>query len=310
MFHSQNLVKKVHSMRILVSGSRGLIGSTLTAYLLAKGHQVFRLVRKKDSGQENAVYWNPEIGEANKEDFEGFDAVVHLAGENVFSFRWSTAKKDALFLSRCRDTWLLSQIMTRLNRPPKIVISASAIGIYGDRGNETLTESSPPGKGFLADLCTKWEEATASIEARGSRIVHTRFGMVLSPKGGALKKMLGLFRWGLGGRIGSGDQFVSWIAIDDVVGAIYHCLITHELSGPVNVVAPHPVTNAQFTHILAKWLHRPAFFHIPRWVLRLVLGEIADEVILPSAKVVPQRLIETGYPFKFPELEPCLRHFL
>ncbi|HSX12797.1 MAG TPA: TIGR01777 family oxidoreductase [Chlamydiales bacterium] len=297
-------------MRILVSGSRGLIGSSLTAFLTAEGHQVIRLVREKSSKQENAVYWNPQIGEANKEDFEGFDAMVHLAGENIFRFRWSKKKKETLFQSRCRDTWLLSQILTRLNLPPKIVISASAIGIYGDRGKETLTESSPPGRGFLADLCTKWEEATASIEARGSRVVHTRFGMVLSPEGGALKKMLGLFRWGLGGRIGSGDQFVSWIAIDDAIGAIYHCLISHELEGPVNVVAPHPVTNAQFTHTLAKLLHRPACFHIPRWVLRLILGEIADEVILPSAQVVPQKLIETGYQFKFSELEPCLRSFL
>jgi uncharacterized protein len=272
------------------------------------GVQVIRLVRDRD--QKEAVYWNPGTGEARKEDFEGFDAVVHLAGENIFSLRWSKEKKEALFLSRCRDTWLLSQILTRLHHPPKTVICASAIGIYGDRGNEVLTESSPPGKGFLPDLCSRWEEATASIEARGARVVHTRFGLVLSPAGGTLKKMLGIFRLGLGGKLGSGEQFVSWISIEDVVGALYHCLMNPELSGPVNVVAPHPVTYAEFAHTLAKVLHRPAFFNVPKGILRAVFGAIADEVFLASANVVPQRLNETGYDFKFPELEQTLKHFL
>jgi hypothetical protein len=284
--------------KILVSGSTGLVGRHLCSYLKTKGHKVFRLVRSKEKLAADALFWDPQTGSFDKEAFEGFDAVIHLAGENLASFRWTKAKKDAVFLSRARDTWLLSQVLTRLNQPPKILISASAVGYYGNRGEEPLTEDSPPGKGFIADLCKKWEEATQSIENRGVRVVHTRFGFILSKDGGALPKMVHAYRLGLGGKLGNGRQIMPWVAIDDVVGAIEHCLLKEEISGAVNVVAPQPTRQADFAKTLADALHRPHIFHLPAWFLRLFLGEMAEELLLTSQNVICKRLLDTKYSFR------------
>ncbi len=252
----------------------------------------------------------PMLGRINKADFEGFDAVIHLAGGGIADRRWTKKRKEQLFLSRCRDTWLLSQVLCRLYRPPKTMICASAIGFYGNRGDEELTEESGPGTGFLADLCQKWEEATLAIDNRGTRVVHCRFGAVLGTKGGALKKLLTPYRLGLGGKLGSGNQFFSWIAIDDLVGAAYHCLMNDTLSGPVNFVAPQAVRQREFAKLLAKKLGRPAFCRVPAPLLKLILGEMAEEMLLSSQRVVPKKLLALGYRFRYPDLKAALDHLL
>jgi uncharacterized protein (TIGR01777 family) len=298
--------QKREVVRILLSGSSGFVGSRLKVFLELAGHSVVRLVRNRGEAGEDAIFWDPLSGEVNKEDFEGFDAVIHLAGAGIADGRWTKKRKETLFLSRCRDTWLLSQVLCRLYRPPKTVISASAIGFYGDRGDEELTEDSSPGKGFLSHLCQEWEKATDAIENRGSRVVHPRFGAVLGAEGGVLQKMIGLFRWGLGGKFGSGKQKVSWISIDDLLGGIYHCLMHEELSGPVNLVAPRPVSQEEFTRLLAKKLRRPAFCHAPAFALKWALGEMAEELLLSSQNVIPKKLQETGYVFQHPDLKTAL----
>lgn len=292
-------------MRILLSGSSGLIGSHLRAFLKEKGHEVVRLVRSHEDAKD-AVYWDPVQGLFRKEDFEGFDAVIHLAGAGIAKGRWTKKTKEQLFLSRCRDTWLLSQVLVRLYRPPKTLLCASAVGFYGDRGDEDLSEESLQGQGFLADLCGKWEKATEAIENRGTRVVHTRFGAVLSEKGGMLKKMLGPFLFGLGGKMGSGKQWISWIAIEDLLGAFDHCLKKEEISGPVNFTSPHPVTQGEFARVLAQKLRRPAFFHLPKWLLMLLFGEMAKEALLSSQKVKPEVLLKTGYQFQCRDLKAAL----
>lgn len=293
-------------LRILLSGASGFVGSRLKIFLQLAGHNVIRLVRDKKELAEDSIFWDPLHGEGRKEDFEGFDAVIHLAGAGISQGRWTKKSKESLFLSRCRDTWLLSQILCRLYQPPKTVISASAIGFYGDRGSEVLTENSKPGTGFLSDLCQEWEKATDAIENRGARVVHPRFGAVLGAKGGMLQKMSGPFRWGLGGKLGNGKQIVSWIGIDDLLGGIYHCLMNERITGPVNFVAPEPVSQSEFSRALAKKMGRPAFFHVPASILKLGLGEMAKELILSSQNVMPKKLQETGYTFRYPDLKTAL----
>lgn len=294
------------ALRILLSGSSGFIGKTLKTFLQLAGHEVIRLVRSPEDLREDSIFWEPSHGIVKKEDFEGFDAVIHLAGGGIAQGRWTKNKKDQLFLSRCRDTWLLSQVLCRLYQPPKVLLCASAVGYYGDRGDEELTEESLQGRGFLAELCGKWEKATEAIENRGTRVIHARFGVVLSARGGALKKMLGPVRLGIGGRIGRGDQWMSWIGIDDLLGAVYHCLITDNISGPVNVVAPHPVRQAEFVRTLATKMGRPAVCHLPGWMFKTAWGEMAKETILSSQKVNPSQLLKTGYVFRYPELKTAL----
>lgn len=293
-------------MRILLSGSSGFIGSQLCVSLKAAGHEIVRLVRDRAKCAADTVLWDPKHGEAKKEDLEGFDAVIHLAGSGIADHRWTKKVKERLFVSRCRDTWLLCQLLSRLSRPPRLLISASAIGYYGDRKEEELTEESSRGEGFLADLCEKWEKATDVLEKQGTRVVHARFGAVLGAQGGMLHKMLKIFRWGFGGKLGSGKQFVSWIAIDDLMGSIQHCLNHEEIRGPVNCVSPQPVRQAEFTRLLAKKVHRPAFCHVSAFILKLAMGEMARELFLASQKVKPQRLLETGYSFRYPDLESAL----
>jgi len=287
-------------MKILVAGSSGLIGKALVSSLVAQGHQVVRLVRRQ--GEPNAIHWNPAEGVLNPADIEGFDAAINLAGENVAEGRWTEQRKRGILNSRVQATQLLSTTLSRLQNKPKVLINASAIGFYGDCGAKIVDEMSPVGQGFLADVCQKWEAAAEPAVQAGIRVVFTRFGVVLSKEGGALATMLTPFKWGLGGKIGSGHQFMSWVAIEDVVGAI-HFVLTHEgLQGPVNVNAPNPVTNEEFTKLLGKALHRPTFFSLPAFAAKLAFGQMADEMLLASARVEPRRLLESGYVFMYPHL--------
>lgn len=298
-----------HPMKILISGSSGLVGSELRPMLTTGGHEVVRLTRPK-SDNAGEVTWRPAEGMIDQQGLEGFDGVVHLAGENIGDKRWSNEQKARIRNSRVDGTRLLSEALAKLDNPPKVLVCASAIGYYGDRGDELLDESSKPGTGFLPEVCVEWEAAANPAREKGIRVVHLRFGVVLSPKGGALKKMLFPFKMGGGGVIGGGKQYWSWVAIDDVLGAILHALATEEVSGPVNVVSPNPVTNREFTKTLGRVLKRPTILPMPGFLARLALGEMADDLLLASARVEPKVLRETKYDFRFPELEPALRHLL
>ena len=251
-----------------------------------------------------------DIRDVTTKDLEEFDAVVHLAGENIAEGRWTEAKKARIRESRTKPTRALSEALAKLNNPPKTLVSASAIGFYGDRGDEILREGSAPGSGYLPEVCLGWEGATASAVQKGIRVVHLRFGVVLATTGGALAKMLPPFRMGVGGKVGDGKQYMSWIALDDVMGAIHHVLITDRLIGPVNAVAPNPVTNSEFTKTLGRVLSRPTLFPVPAAAARIAFGEMADALLLASPRVIPARLVETGYQFRYPELEGALRHLL
>lgn len=297
-------------MKVLVSGSSGLIGSTLIPFLTTGGHHVVRLVRSTPRPGQAAVRWNPETGAIDSAALEGLDGVVHLAGENIAAGRWTAARKARIRDSRVRGTRLLSQALSTLDRPPKTLVCASAIGYYGDRGEERLREESGPGQGFLATTCREWEAATELAAKNGVRVVNLRIGVVLTPAGGALARMLTPFRLGVGGKIGSGQQYMSWVALDDVVGAIHHALVTDSLRGPVNAVAPNPVTNLEFTKTLGHVLSRPTILPVPAFAARLAFGEMADELLLASARVEPAQLRASNYQFRFPQLEGALRHLL
>jgi uncharacterized protein (TIGR01777 family) len=298
-------------MRVAVSGSTGLVGSEVVASLSTAGHEVVRLVRRSPAPGEKAVRWDPAKGEVDAAGLEGFDAVIHLAGENVGAGRWTPARKAAIRDSRVNGTRLLCDALAGLARPPKTLVCASAVGYYGDRGGETLAEESPPGTGYLAEVCQEWEAASAPAARKGIRVVALRIGMVLSPEGGALPRMLPLFRAGLGGVLGGGRQYVSWVALDDLPNILLHALQRGDLTGPVNAVAPRPVTNREFTVALGKVLARPTPLPVPAFALRLAVGrEMADALLLASARVVPRRLEETGYRFRFPELGGALHHLL
>jgi len=299
-------------MRVAVSGSTGLVGSEVVGVLSAAGHEVVRLVRRPPaSGETSVLRWDPSRGEVDAAGLEGFDAVIHLAGENVGSGRWTAARKAAIRDSRVNGTRLLCDALARLARPPKTLVCASAIGVYGDRGEDLLTEESLPGTGYLAGVCREWEAASAAAARKGIRVVPLRIGVVLSPKGGALSRMLPLFRAGLGGVIGSGRQYVSWVALEEIPPILLHALRCADLSGPVNAVAPVPVTNRELTEVMGKVLSRPTPLPVPAFALRLAVGrEMADALLLASARVLPRRLEETGYRFRFPELAGVLRHLL
>lgn len=255
------------------------------------------------------ISWDPAEGRAVKEDFEGFDAFIHLSGEPLSLSRWSREKKEKILFSRTVSTWFLSQIASLLFTPPKIFISVSAIGFYGDRGDEVLTEASSAGCGFLAQVCCEWEKAARSIERRGARIVHPRFGMVLGAKGGALSKMLFPYKLGLGGALGSGQQWMSWIALEDLCSSM-DFILHSQIEGPVNFVSPHPVRQKDFARALASFLHRPLFLSLPSWILRLRFGQMADEILLASCRAYPQKLIESGFSFRYSDLSEALHHCL
>ncbi len=294
-------------MRILVSGASGLVGSAIVRRFASPADEVVRLVRRESGPGPAEVPWNPEAGTIAAEGLEGLDAVVHLAGENLGTGRWTRAKKARIRTSRVDGTRLLASALAGLKRPPKVLISASAVGFYGNRGDEELDEQSPPGTGFLAGLCRDWEAATEPAAQAGIRVVTARFGVILAREGGALARMLPIFRLGLGGRLGSGRQFMSWITLDDALGALRFVVADDSLSGPVNLVAPNPVTNREFTKTLGRVLHRPTLLPAPALALRIALGEMAGEMLLASARVLPRRLLASGFRPTARALEPALR---
>ena len=294
-------------MKVLISGSHGLVGKALIKQLA--GHEIYRLVRHYPDAPDQ-IEWSPERYSIALSMIEGFDAVVHLAGESIAEGRWSDEKKKRIRESRVKGTKLLGDALANLTRPPKTFIAASAIGFYGNRGDETLTEESKPGDGFLADLCVEWERTTAMAKEKGIRTVNCRFGIILDKEGGALAKMLPPFRMGLGGRIGDGKQWMSWIALDDVIAALKLMLETDSLRGPVNFVAPNPVRNEEFTKTLGKVLSRPTLFPVPAFGVRFAFGEMADALLLTSQRVEPARLVSEGFKFQYPQLEAALAHAL
>jgi uncharacterized protein (TIGR01777 family) len=295
-------------MKVLVSGASGLVGSALAPSLTGAGHTVRRLVRSEPSG-ESEFRWDPDSGGLDPAALDGVDAVVHLAGETIAG-RWTAAKKERILKSREQGTSLLSEALARLERPPSALVCASGVDYYGDRGTEELTEESSPDGGFLAEVVKRWEAASEPAARAGIRVVPLRFGIVLSRDGGALRAMLVPFRLGLGGKFGNGRQYMSWIAIDDLVRVIERAIEDERLSGPVNAVAPGPVTNEEFTRTLGRVLRRPALFRVPGFALRLALGQFAVEGLLTGQRVVPARLRRVGHEFAHPELEEALRHVL
>jgi hypothetical protein len=301
-------------MRVIVTGSTGLVGSALVRSLLADGHEVTRLVRGGSQGFRApgtaAVHWDPERGEIDARALEGHDAAVHLAGENVGEGRWDEEKKRRIMESRRKGTSLLAGALAGLGAKPRVLVSASATGFYGDRGAEVLREESASGSDFLSEVCREWEKATLQATEAGIRVVHLRIGVVLSAEGGALPKMLTPFKLGVGGKIGSGGQYMSWISLEDLLGVIRRAVEDESLRGPVNAVAPQQVTNAEFTKALGRALGRPTFFAVPAFAARLAFGETADALLLASARVEPARLKEAGFQFKHPEIEGALRSAL
>lgn len=295
-------------MRILVTGSTGLIGSAIVPFLKTQGHEITPLVRR--SPQSGEIPWDPDKRTLVPDQLEGSDALIHLAGDPIAKGRWTPQKKEKIRRSRVEGTQFLAETLRGLKNPPQVFVCASAIGIYGHRGDELLREESPPGTGFLAEVGQAWEKAAQAAALAGIRVVSARFGIVLSPKGGALAMMLPAFKIGLGGILSNGRQFMSWVSIDDVAGAIHHILATEGLRGPINVVALNPITNREFTKTLGKVLRRPTIFPVPAFAVRLAFGELADEALLASTRVKPARLLQTGYRFRHPELEGALRELL
>jgi len=301
-------------MKILVTGSSGLVGTALVRALARAGHTVCRLVRPQSAGGEGAkegfaVAWNPATGELGGAGV-GADAVVNLAGASIAGGRWSTHRKELLRASRIDTTRALVNALAKMNARPSVLASASAIGYYGDRGDETLTEDSKPGTDFLAGLAQEWEAEAMKAEALGIRVALARFGIILAREGGALPKMLTPFKLGAGGRLGSGKQWMSWVTLEDVVGGVRFAIENPAVRGAINVVAPQPLQNAEFTKVLAKALHRPALFPAPVFALRLALGEMADALLLSSLRVAPQMLDKLGYRFLHSDLSAALKNLV
>lgn len=299
-------------MKVLISGSSGLVGSALCQRLEAEpDSEIVRLVRKQSPDtQQTSVVWNPAEGQLEPQAFDGVDVVVHLGGVNIAGKRWSPEVKQKIFNSRFQSTSLLASQLATLEQKPSVFLCASAVGFYGDRGEERLDESSPRGEGFLADVCQAWEQATQPAKDAGIRVVNMRFGMILDRKGGALGQMLTPFKMGVGGRLGSGKQYWSWIALPDVINALQFCLNHSELAGPVNFVAPDEVTNLEFTKTLGKVLSRPTCLPVPAWGVKTAFGEMGQELMLTSARVIPKKLSEAGFQFQYPQLEDAFRSVL
>ncbi len=307
--HAAARERGVVPLNVLVSGASGLVGSALLPLLTTGGHRVTRLVRTS-SDQGDAVPYDPLTGKVDESRLRGTDAVVHLAGENIAGRRWSKAQKERIRESRVRGTRALAEAVAGMETPPAVFVCASAVGCYGDRRDEVLHEDSQVGAGFLADVCREWEQAARVAVERGVRVVWLRFGVILSPRGGALRRMLLPFRLGMGGRLGSGRQFMSWVSIEDAIGAVHHALVDPAVRGAVNVVAPEAVTNREFTRTLGRVLKRPTLLPAPAPALRLALGEMSDALLLSSARVEPRVLLRTGYVFREPRLEGALRALL
>ncbi len=295
-------------MKILISGTSGLVGTALVKSLRSAGDEVVCLVRKETSGSDCLV-WNPSSGRINPTDCEGFDVIIHLGGENIANGRWTAKRKQQIRDSRVVSTQLLADTIRQLKKPPGVFACASAVGLYGNRGNELLTEISHAGTGFLAEVVRDWE-AAANASSSVTRVIDLRFGVILTPTGGALAKMLPAFRFGLGGKVGDGKQYWSWISLPDVVSAIEFTVRTKSLVGPVNIVSPQPLTNLEFTNALGHVLNRPTIIPLPAFAARLLLGEMADAALLASTRVEPVKLKAAGYQFRHPELAKALRELL
>ncbi len=301
---------------ILLSGASGLLGRALRRSFELRGIPCTQLVRSTPGPDSSDVFWNPYATTVPSEmpaalaRLEGMRAAIHLSGDNIGEGRWTHAKKQRIWESRVTATQTLATLLSQLQSPPEVLICASAVGYYGNRGDAVLTEDSPAGCGFLAETCLAWEQAADAARQRGIRVVHLRLGAVLAREGGALAKMLPIFRKGSGGRLGNGSQWMSWISLPDVVRCVEYLLAGANLAGPVNAVAPQPVTNAAFTQTLARMLHRPAGFPVPSLVLRVLLGEMADSVLLSSTRALPARLQQAGFTFEHATLEAALRDAL
>ncbi len=297
-------------LRVALTGASGFVGSALRHFLTTGGHEVLPIVRRKPNRELGEIYWDPMERRIEGQRLEGVDAVVHMAGESLSRGRWTPAKKKAIWQSRVVGTRLLVTALNRLRRPPRAFVSSSAVGYYGDRGTERLTEASRPGKGFLADLCREWESEAAKASRAGVRVVQLRTGLALSPAGGALGTMLLPFKLGIGGRLGSGRQYVSWIDHDDLVGLIFHAITTPSLKGPVNATAPHPVPNATFTTILGRVLKRPTLLPVPSLAVKGMFGEMGSALLLEGARVLPDAAVRSGFRFDFEGLGESLAHQL
>lgn len=297
-------------MRIVVAGASGLVGSALVPALEGLGHQVIRLVRGSGSGAADEAPWDPAGGQIDSGLLEAAEAVICLSGASIADGRWTGKRKRLLLESRVASVRTLAEAIATLDHPPATMIAASAVGYYGDQGNRLLEDGAQPGEGFLANICRRWEAAAAVAREKGVRVVHPRIGMVLSSRGGALDKMLPPFRLGLGGPVGSGRQWMSWITLEDLVATLLFCLGNSALEGGVNAVAPEPVRNRSFARALGRALGRPAFLPAPAFVLRLALGEMADELLLASQRVVPTQLLAAGFEFRSPEVGEALAHVL
>ncbi len=297
------------SQIILITGASGMIGTRLSRALEVTGHTVLKAVRRA-AQNDREVRWDPARGKIDKAKLANLDGVVHLAGASIAGKRWTESYKKEIRDSRVDGTKLISETIASLAHKPRVFACASAIGFYGDRGNAELDESSSPGQGFLPDVCLAWENSCRAARDAGIRTVNMRIGVVLSTEGGALKSMLLPFKLGLGGVIGSGEQYFSWLSLDDIVGAMQFVLANDSLSGPVNLVSPNPVTNREYTKTLGKVLVRPTIFPMPSFAARLAFGEMADELLLASTRVQPRKLERAGFKFAYPQLEPALRHVL
>jgi uncharacterized protein (TIGR01777 family) len=305
--------RPIGSLSVAVTGASGLIGRALCAFLAAGGHRVLRLVRGEvptGGWPADAIPWSPDDGVLDARRLEGVDAVVHLAGESVGGGRWTDARKRRIRASRVDGTALVARALVGLERPPRVLVAASAVGIYGARGDEPVDESAAPGTGFLPEVAAAWEAASGPAAARGVRVALARLGLVLAPAGGALGRMLPLFRAGLGARLGSGRQMMSWVDLDDVVGALHHAIADATFAGPFNVTAPAPASNADFTRSLARVLGRPAFLPAPGFAIAAALGEMGRSLLLDGARVLPRRLERAGFRFLHPALEPALAEML
>lgn len=296
---------------VAITGASGLIGSTLAALLTTGGHTVLPLTRRREGADgSRAIFWDPDRGEVDADSLKGVDALVHLAGEPISAVRWTEEKKRAIRESRVKGTELLARTVAQTSGGPESLIMASAVGFYGGRKDESLDETSGPGKGFLAETVTAWEGAARRAEGAGIRVAKIRFGLVLSPRGGALPTMLWAFKAGVAGRIGSGRQYVPWIDLDDAVGILFHAIMNRDVRGVLNGTAPNPVTNATFTDILGRVLHRPTVIPVPSLAVRGMLGEMGDELLLKGQRARPVRTLDSGYRFRFENLEDSLRYQL
>jgi len=293
-------------MKILLSGSSGLVGSELMNFLSDNGHQIFNLIRQEDSKNTTSIYWNYDNKIIDLKRLENIDCVIHLAGENISAKRWSDKQKQKILDSRIKSTNFLIESLSKLDHKPHTFICASAVGFYGNRGEETLTEKSEKGIGFLSDVCAKWERCTDIVKESGMRVVNLRFGVIMSEKGGALKKMITPFNFGLGGKIGSGNQYISWISLEDTIRSINFCLHNEQINESINIVSPNPVTNNELTKTLGRYLKRPTFFPLPAFAAKIILGEMADELLLASTRVEPKILLLNEFEFKHNKIEDFL----